>query len=460
MGWLKKARSVVRAVDDATPIPGLGTALLGPIVGGTIQASGTQEGEDFLRDVPLIGKSLGLDSSADLSAQGQTQALEEAKQQQIQGYGTAQGLLSPYEQIGSSAMNTLVGRMSEGHYDPGQFSYSGQRPGAFNYQGTGQMGASGYAGGPVGAMNYAGGPVGAMNYQDGPVDAMNYQGSPVDAMNYQGGPVDRSISSYMEDDPGLAWQQEQLQKQIDRAGAAQGRWGGGATMRESMREQQGLLSQDYGNRFNRAAMERGADVGAEQQQYGRALTANEQARMQEQQQYGRSLTDFGIAREAEQDAYGRALTANEQARMQEQQQYGRSLTSNEFSRLAEQDAYGRAQTQLDRSNLAEQSAYDRQRSLYDQSLSSEQDQYQRALGAYGMEDQRLQNQLAQQAAIANLGPQMSQAMANAAIGQGSALSNLSIQQGNVNAAATMANANQLGQLLQLAGQVAPLAAGI
>jgi len=120
------------------------------------------------------------------------------------------GYLEPYREAGGSALAQLMEKQGAGGFDPGQFSYSGQ-------------------------------------------------------------PIDRSIESYMQESQELPWQQEQLQKQIDRAGSAQGRWGGGGTMRESMREQQGLISQDYGKRFDRATQERNAAMGAEQNMYNRAL---------------------------------------------------------------------------------------------------------------------------------------------------------------------------------------------
>jgi hypothetical protein len=153
------------------------------------------------------------------------------------------GYLEPYREAGGSALAQLMQKQNAGGFDPGSFNYGGQQPNQFNYSGQ---------------------------------------------------PVDRSIASYMQDDPSLAWQQEQLQRQIDRSGAQQGRWGGGATMRESMREQQGLLSQDYANRFNRAAMERGADVGAETDRYGRAINQYGLDTQREQQNYQRGLTGYGL----------------------------------------------------------------------------------------------------------------------------------------------------------------------
>jgi hypothetical protein len=73
-----------------------------------------------------------------------------------------------------------------------------------------------------------------------------------------------------------------------------------------------------------------------------------------------------------------------------------------------------------------------------------------------MEAGRLADRLGQFTGMAGMGQQAAGSIANAAIGQGSNLANLAIQQGNAQSAATMANSNQLGQLLDLAGQGAKL----
>ena len=135
----------------------------------------------------------------------------------------------------------------------------------------------------------------------------SYEGEPLSDIGYEGAPVDRSIASYMQEDPSLDRQQEQMEKMINRQAAAQGRWGGGSTAREMMRETAGLLSQDYANRFARAQAERAADVQAERERYGRGLTAFDIARGAEQEGYGRGLTSYDIAREREGTGYQRAL---------------------------------------------------------------------------------------------------------------------------------------------------------
>jgi len=219
-------------------------------------------GRDAVRDVPVLGPALGQESSAQQAANEQTEALKSAQAFQEKMYGEAKGNLMPYSDLGGMWMNQLSEGIQSGQFLPEEFSYQSQQP-QFDYSGQ------------------------------------------IQDFSYNGQPVDRSISSYMEEDPSLAWQQEQMERAIDRQGAAQGRWGGGATAREMMRETSGLLSQDYANRFARAQAERGAAVGAEQERYGRGLTS------------------YGLGRQAEQDRYGRSESAYNRQLAQDQTAYNR-----------------------------------------------------------------------------------------------------------------------------------------
>jgi hypothetical protein len=202
--------------------------------------------------------------------------------------------LTPYTEAGAVGLQGLQQGIESGQFLPGEFSYQGQQPG-FGYEGQ-------------------------------QLSNLGYGGQALRDLNYQGQPINRSIESYMQEDPGLGWQQEQLQKAIDRAGAAKGRWGGGATAREMQREQAGLLSQDYANRFARAQAERSADVGSEQEMYGRALTGFDIARGAEQSDYQRAIEAANMANLAEQSAYNRALQGYDIDRAIEQESYGRALT--------------------------------------------------------------------------------------------------------------------------------------
>jgi hypothetical protein len=235
----------------------------------------------------------------------------------------------------------------------------------------------------------------------------------------------------MQDDPSLDWQQEQMEKMINRQGAAKGRWGGGATAREMNRETAGLLSQDYANRFSRGRQERDAAVGAERDRYGRSLTGLDIANRAEASDYDRATSQYGMDVAREQDAYGRSLTdtnlANQAARdMYDQAQYG-------------------YQTGVDR----EADAYGRATDMYDRESAREQGLYGRALKDYEIRGENIQNELNQKTAMANYGPRFATAMSNAALGQGTALSDLSIQQGNVAAASTMAQGTPWGNAFNL-----------
>lgn len=352
------------------------------------------------KDTP-VGGLMGQESSAEEAGNIQRGALSDAQQFQEAMYQEAKDQLSPYAEMGSTWMGNLERGIQEGQFIPEEFSYKGApttTPSLSHYD-----------------------PVSGVDYQGQQVDPFSYVGTGQQgALDYQGRPVDRSIASYMQSDPSLAWQQEQMEKAINRQGAARGRWGGGATAREMMRETSGLLSQDYANRFARAQAERGAQVGAEQDRYGRSLTDLALQNQAEQAMYGRARDEYGLDTAREQEAYQRALTGSEWERQAEQERHGRRIQDFQIKKAAEQERYDRA------------------------------------FRGYGMEQERLQNQLAQYQGLANLGPQMAQSMANAALGQGSALSNLAIQQGNVAAAAKMADSNQLGRLLELGGQAAQL----
>jgi hypothetical protein len=311
------------------------------------------------------------------------------------------GYLDPYTQAGTQGLSSLTQGLNDGSFSQGQFQYGG----------TGPVGQVNYQGQQPGQFNYGGtGPVGQVDYKGQQIDPFDYQGEQTGKFNYQGGPVDRSISSYTENDPGLAWQQEQLQKQIDRAGAAQGRWGGGATMRESMREQQGLLSQDYANRFNRAAMERGADVGAETDRYGRSVNQYGMDTQREQQGYQRQLTGYGLDNQREQEARRRGEYGTELARVAEQEGYGRDLTGYNQSITAEQEARRRGEYDTELSRMAEQQGY------------------QRDIGQYGVEQQRLADQYNRTAGLAQMGQQAATAQGGMYSGLGSQLLGQQFQQ--------------------------------
>ena len=397
-------------------------------------------GRDVVRDVPVVGGLLGQESSATQAANQQTESLNDARAYQEKMYGETQKYLDPYLQMGQNAMlgtlnedgmrsGGLYNDINAGKYQQDDFNYSGNKP-EFSHDGQ-TMGAFNY-GGPQMSSN--------VDYSGSQPDQFSYSGAGQQGnLGYTVGPVDRSIESYMKDDPSLAYQQEMMEKAINRQGAAKGRWGGGATGREMMRETAGLLSQDYSNRFNRASQERMADVGTEQNRYSRSLTNLGLQNQAEQSQYNRATGQYGMDVARERDAYGRALTdtnmGNASAQnMYDQAQYGYQTGVND-----EQNIYNRAVQQ------------------YGMQSDRESDLYNRAVQQYGMQGQNLQNALNQQTSMANYGPQMATTLSNAALGQGSALSDLAIQQGNINANATLANGNQTAKLLEMSGSIAKLA---
>jgi hypothetical protein len=386
----------------------------------------------------------------------QREALGEAQQFQQQQFEQAQGYLNPYYEAGQSDYNTLRGNILSGAYTPEQFDAGRTGLRSFNYgkqQGERPPALMDYSGAPVSEIGYAGQQPDAFIYGgQGQSGTLDYSGTPASQLNYAGGPVDKSIESYMKDDPSLAWQQEQMEKMIDRKAASQGRWGGGGTAREMLRETAGLLSQDYGNRFNRAQAERAADVGTERDAYGRSLTQFDIGRQAEQEGYGRALTGLGLKNLAEQSGYDRTVGKYGMDVAREQDAYGRAVTGADFRRAGEQEMYDRGRTGY-------QDAVSREQSLYDRALMSNQlgnamqaDRYNRNLTAYGLENERMQNQLSQMQGLGNLGPQMATALGNMAIGQGASMADLAIQQGNAAAASRMAQGSPLSNLLNLAGQ--------
>jgi hypothetical protein len=170
-------------------------------------------GTEVVKDVPVIGEALGLESSAEEAAAEQQAALDEARTYEERMYDEAQGYLSPYSEAGGGHLQALSEGIRGGEFSVGKF-------------------------------------------------------------DYQGRPVERSIESYMgnlEDNPAYQFRLNQGQKAIDRASAAGGRFGGGQTAKELMRFGQGLASQEYGNAFDRASRERQANLGAEQSRYNRAV---------------------------------------------------------------------------------------------------------------------------------------------------------------------------------------------
>ena len=451
MGIWGSISSGLNDIIDYVPSAGGGLKTAGSEWGG----SALDAGRDLVRDVPVLGNLFGQESSAERAAAQQQEALGQAQQYQEKMYQEAKGMLSPYQKMGQDILlgtpetqyttiktpfgeqkiptgvtrsGGLVDRITGGEFVQDDFSYSGQKP-SFDYQGK-----------PMGAFDYQGkGQQGSVGYQ-GQQPKFDYQGAgQKGTIDYSGGPVDRSIESYMKDDPSLAWQQEQMEKMLNRQAAAGGRWGGGGTAREMMRETSGLLSQDYANRFNRAAQERQAAVGAERDKYGRAVDATTLANLAEQSAYGRASDQYNRDVLADQTAYNRALTDVNLANQAEQAQYGRDQYAYQTGVDREADMYGRAVDQ------------------YGRDVSAEQTDYNRAVQQYGIQGQNLQNQLNQLTALANYGPATAQAMANAAIGQGSSLSDLAIQQGNVAANATMAGGNQLAKILEMGGDIAKIA---
>jgi len=400
-------------------------------------------------------------TAAEDAQEAQTYGIDQARESQERGYQRSSDILDPYRQMGEDVlfggrgykdvqvpemvkgpMGMMVpsGRMTtkqvqtgertgglahaiqSGEFMQNDFNYGGQQPDAFSYGGQ-----------QPDAFNYGGPSMhSSVDYQGQQPDAFNYQGAGQQGqLGYEGSPVDRSIESYMKDDPSLAYQQEQMEKMINRQGAAKGRWGGGATGREMMRETAGLLSQDYGNRFNRAAQERGVAAGAERDMYGRALTDFDLANQAEQSQYGRSMDQYGLDVDRERDAYGRALT------------------DTQMGNVAAQDAYGRAQYGYESGVDRERDAYGRSVDQYGMDRDREQQAYGRARDEYGIQGQNMQNQLNQYMGLANMGVNASNAMSNAALGQGTKMSDLAIQQGNVNAAASMAKGSPWSNLLEL-----------
>ena len=91
-----------------------------------------------------------------------------------------------------------------------------------------------------------------------------------------------SISDITQD-PGIQFAQEQAQQAVERSAAARGGLLGGGTLRELTREATGLAGQQAGQAFNRFLGQQqlglsGAQqrLGAEQQQFGQALTSRQQ----------------------------------------------------------------------------------------------------------------------------------------------------------------------------------------
>jgi hypothetical protein len=339
---------------------------------------------DIARDVPIVNDALELDSSADIAAAQQEEALGQAQQHERAMFEKAQGYLDPYAQAGGQGFQNLQQGIQSGRYSQDPFSYGQQQPTmseqdrlvnsipahlrqkyAGNVQRTSQEQERLVNSIPAHLrQKYAG------NVQTAPTQpaTQGMQGMQTPQFNYQGQEVG-SISDYMgsmEENPAYQYQMEQMQKGIDRAGAAGGRWGGGQTAKEMMRGMGGIASQSYGDMWNRATQEQQLAQGQEGQRYSRAV-----------------------------DDYTRGLGA-------------------------EALDYGRARQE------------------------------------YGMENERLQNLLAQDQGLANVGLGTAGQLANLASGQGSTLANLAIQQGNAQSAATMANSNQLAQILSLAGQAAPI----
>jgi hypothetical protein len=407
---LRKARNIGPSVN----LPGIGNISAADVLSGgmTKQADAAlPHAQDMFRDTPVVGKALDADSSADIAAGQQQDALGKAQAYQERMYGEATGHLDPYYQMGQNAMlgtmgedgtrtGGLVSDINSGKYLQDEFSYGGQQPDEFNYRGQQPE-----------AFNYGGtGQQGQLNYRD------QQKGQ----LDYSGGPVDRSIESYMKDDPSLAWQQEQMEKMRNRQGAAKGRWGGGATFREMNRDTAGLLSQDYANRFERGRLERQADVDTETAGYDRS-------------KYGTEL--YNLA---------------------EQSNFDRAGSSLDRRNLAEQEGYNRYSDAQDYAIDRDQTGYDRASDMYDYNTAREQNAYNRTAGEYGLRNERLQNALNQKTALARFGPEMATAMSNAALGQGSTMADFAIQQGNVGASATMAGGNQFGKLLDMAGGAAKL----
>jgi hypothetical protein len=355
---------------------------------------------DLTRDSP-IGEAFGVKSSADIAAGEQSAALDEAAKLQEQGYQRSMAALEPYMASGGRHLDTLSAGVASGRFTPEGFSYSGQAPTELDY-----------AGQPGSDLGFG-----------SELSQLNYSGQVPSEIDYQGSPDVGSIQSFMGDftqTPGYQSQLQEGQKAIDRAAAAGGRFGGGQTAKDLMRFSQGLAGQGYGAEYNRAAGERQAAMGAEQEAYGRGLT------------------DFDVGRRAEQE------------------QYGRAVSGLGFDRSGELEMRRREEDLATRGAGFEQDAYSRAMARLRGEQAGEATQYGRAVGEYGMRSERLANELAQFTGMAGMGQQAAGALSNAAIGQGSNLANLAIQQGNAQSAATMANSNQLGNLLDMAGQGAKL----
>jgi hypothetical protein len=238
---------------------------------GSMGSSGNPQMSNSAFIMDYLQKQLEMEQGQ--NGQGPTNQFD---QQYMDLIDKGAGYLDPYRKAGEYGLAGVRSGLESGEFDVGQFQYSGQQPQGFQYS-----------------------------------------GQQPDRFDYSGSPVDRSIESYMKDDPSLAWQQEQMEKMLERRAAAKGGFGGGAIEREMLRETAGLLSQDYGNRFNRAQQERMADVGAEKDRYGRDLTGYGLDVQRDQQGYGRDLTGYGLDVAREQQGYGRQAGeyANEAQRL-------------------------------------------------------------------------------------------------------------------------------------------------
>lgn len=440
----------------------------GSYVGGGLSDAGgalLSGGRDLVRDVPLVGGLLGQESTEEQAIRSQKDASNAAIAAQQEAFNKAQSYLDPYRQMGENVFlgkeqfdsegkslgrsgglsdriqggEFLQDKFSYGGEQP-NFSYSGQQPDAFKYGGPTMASSVNYSGQQPDAFNYGGA---------GQQGKLDYQGQQQGQLDYQGGPIDRSIESYMKDDPSLAWQQEQMEKAINRQGAAKGRWGGGATGREMMRETAGLLSQDYGNRFNRASQERLADVGTEIDQYGRSLTGLGLQNQAEQSNYNRAGMALDRSNMAEQSDYLRSTGEYGMGVDREQRGYDRAYTDTNLANQAAQDAYNRQQYGYESGVDRERDAYGRATQQYGFDVNREQNQYGRATDDYARTGANMQNKLNQLTGLANYGPQMSQSMSNAMLGHATNINDMSMNQANAEAAARLSGGNTLTNLLNL-----------
>jgi len=225
-------------------------------------------------------------------------------------------------------------------------------------------------------------------------------------------------------DPGYEFRRGEMERQVDRAAAGQGKVLSGNRLEELMARGGEMASQEYGNMYQRAVQDYGIQRAREQEGYGRDVTRYGEQRAREQDLYGRDLTQYELDRARESAGYGRAESLYGKQRDVEQELYGRGLTAWEAKMKEDAARYGRDVDQYGRElGLAndlyrarageEQLGYGRGEAAYGRAYGQETDYLNRLAGL---------SQTGQTAAtnIAQLGGQKASNIAQNIRGEGAA----------------------------------------